>query len=239
MTFQLEHIAFSYKSKVGASRSVFTDLNLSIGSGAFVLIAGEEGSGKTTLLHVLAGLQRPNAGMVAVDGKHIWESAEQLRSVRRRIGVAFQFPEQQFFCETVHDELLYASRNFHVPDARAAVRSALARLGLPSTLLSTSPFALSTGEARRVALASLLPSAPDAFLLDEPTAGLDGFGIAAVLSLLAELSRQRKTIILATHQTPLFFHLAHRLIELNEGRIAAEFDLRSGALSAELRRRFA
>jgi energy-coupling factor transport system ATP-binding protein len=239
MKFQLEHIAFSYATRTSPVRRVFSELSLTIRSGEFVLIVGEEGCGKTTLLQLLDGLQRPDAGSVLVDGRNIWESAQQLRSARRRIGFAFQFPEQQFFCETVKDELLYASRNFGLPMHETIASSALGRVGLPSTLLRASPFALSTGEARRVALASLLPSSPDAFLLDEPTAGLDGFGIATVLALLTELSRQGKTIVLVSHQAPVVFHLAHRLLELEGGRVAAAFDLRNAKVSPELLQRFA
>lgn len=238
MKFQLENIAFSYVSRVAPPRTVFANLNLSIHTGEFVLIVGEEGSGKTTLLQLLDGLQRPSAGRVLVDDENIWESERRLRPARRRIGFAFQFPEQQFLCETVKDELLYASRNFELPVHEGMAVSALERVGLPATLLRASPFALSAGEARRVALASLLPSSPDAFLLDEPTAGLDGFGIAAVLSLLHELRGQGKTILLASHQASLFCTLAHRVIELKNGRVDTAFNQQQAGVSAELLQRF-
>lgn len=194
---------------------------MAIDSGECVAIVGEEGSGKSTLLQLLDGLQKPDSGSVFVDRQDIWRDAKTLQQLRKRIGFAFQFPEQQFFCETVYDELIYASRNFGLSSDSLLreAQSLFADLGLHEKLFLRSPFSLSMGEARRVALASIVVHQPDAFLLDEPTAGLDGFGFDDVKSLLLRLKSQSKTIFFASHDVELIGSVASRVLVLANGKM--------------------
>ncbi|MEK7248991.1 MAG: ABC transporter ATP-binding protein [Bacteroidota bacterium] len=224
MNFHLDNISFSYKSKAFPPRQVFSHLSLTIGSGECIAIVGEEGTGKSTLLQLLNGLQKPDLGRVLVDGRNIWEDSKRLHQVRRGIGFAFQFPEQQFFCETVEDELLFAARNFGAMNSESeqCCSSAIVELGLDESYRSRSPFSLSMGEARRVALASLLVHQPEGFLLDEPTAGLDAFGFDVVKSLIMRLKSQGKTIVIVSHDVELVSAVALRVIVLAEGNVQSD-----------------
>lgn len=222
MRFELDNVGFSYTSKSALPRSVFTRLHLLIDSGECVAIIGEEGAGKSTLLQLLNGLLRPQSGRVMVDGRDLWQEPSQTHLVRRRIGFAFQFPEQQFFCETVRDELLFAAKNFRTDMGDENCLAALSSVGLSAAFLSRSPFSLSMGEARRVALASILVLDPDVFLLDEPTAGLDGFGMELVSSLLEQLRTKHKTLVFASHDRDLVERVATRTITLADGTVRAD-----------------
>lgn len=215
MNFELNAVRFAYRSKAYGRREVFAALTLSVASGECVAIVGEEGTGKSTLLQLMDGLLRPDEGTVCVDGKDIWQAPKRLAAVRRRIGFAFQFPETQFFSETIRDELAFASRNFGtgIPSDEQ-MSKALAELGLAGLDLTRSPFTLSMGEARRVALASILLHNPEALLFDEPTAGLDASGCECVASLLVRLRDERKTLVIATHDDDLIALVADRTIHL-------------------------
>lgn len=221
MNFSLVDITFSYTSKAFSPQRVFGRMNLSVQSGECVAIVGEEGTGKSTLLQLINGLLKPDSGTVSVDGDDIWADSRCQREMRRNIGFAFQFPEQQLFCETVLDELMFTSRNIgHKSDKTSEdCITALQELGLDEGFLSRSPFSLSMGEARRVALASLLVHDPQMFLLDEPTAGLDGFGIDIVLSLLVGLKSRGRTIVFASHEKELISRVAARVVMLAEGNV--------------------
>jgi energy-coupling factor transporter ATP-binding protein EcfA2 len=214
MNFHLEDIHFSYNDT-----PIFIHLDLTIGSGECVAIVGEEGSGKSTLLQLMDAIHRPLGGRMLINGNDVWEQPKALHQVRRRVGFAFQFPEQQFFHETVSDELLFASKNFNLPgddDGRKCL-SVLRELDLDEAFMSRSPFSLSMGEARRVALAVSLVLDPDAFLLDEPTAGMDGFGFATVASLIERLKRRNKTVVFASHDHDIIQAVASRVVLLEDG----------------------
>jgi energy-coupling factor transport system ATP-binding protein len=219
MKLQLDNVSFSYKSKAFPPRQVFADLNLMVESGECVAITGEEGVGKSTILELLDGQQKPDAGKVLVNGTDIWQEPKRLPEFRRRIGLTFQFPEEQFCYETVKDELLFAVRNLGLQSTNDETKciAALYEVGLSENVLSRSPFSLSMGEARRVAIASLLVLDPDAYLLDEPTAGLDGFGVDIIRSLARRLTAEGKTIVLVSHDNELMSFLASRQIVLSNG----------------------
>lgn len=228
MEIALEEVWFAYRSKAFGTQNVFSGVTTRIASGEAVAVIGEEGSGKSTLLQLVDGLLRPDSGAVLLDRVDIWQSPKRLHELRRRVGFAFQFPEAQFFCETVRDELLYAARMFGSGrPSDGEINEVLTELGLAQQILGRSPFALSMGEARRVALASVLLHKPQALLVDEPTAGLDSFGIECVHGLLRRLTRQGTTVVVATHDEELISSLAHRVIHVAEGKIAREFSLPS------------
>ncbi|MEK9136114.1 MAG: ATP-binding cassette domain-containing protein, partial [Bacteroidota bacterium] len=214
MNFQLQSVSFSYRSRVGYSTPVFERLNFTVEQGECVGVIGHEGAGKSTLLQIMNGLLQPDQGTVLVEGRDIWSQVKLIHELRRRIGFAFQFPEQQFFCETVRDELEFALKNFWGKDAQGflSAEAAVESVGLrPEGVLNRSPFSLSMGEARRVALASLLVSRPQALLLDEPTVGLDGAGAEMVMRFLRRLHGEGLTVVLVSHDIDV---LAEQLILL-------------------------
>lgn len=227
MNLSLVDVSFAYKSKAFSPHRVFDSLNLSIKSGECVAVTGEEGTGKSTLLQLVNALLKPDAGKVLVDDQDIWAHANYRKELRCKTGFAFQFPEQQFFCETVLGELLFTLRNIGAEraDSRVKCIRVLEDLGLDESYLSRSPFSLSMGEARRVALASLLAHDPDSFLFDEPTAGLDGFGIDTVKTLLLNLRSAQKTILLVSHDVELVSSVASRVVVLEGGRVAKDLPI--------------
>jgi energy-coupling factor transport system ATP-binding protein len=220
MTIDLRDITFSYRTQAKSSSAVVDGLSLSIQQGECVGIIGQEGAGKTTLLQLMAGLLKPDIGTIILDGTDIWGRHASSYDLRKRIGFAFQFPEQQFFCETVGDELMYAMKTFGYSEGFMAPEQALTMLGLQASLfMDRSPFSLSMGEARRVALATLLMTKPSAFLLDEPTVGLDGAGVDVVLDLLGRMKADQKTIAVVSHDVDVLAEVASRIIIMEEGKI--------------------
>ncbi|HEX9655486.1 MAG TPA: ATP-binding cassette domain-containing protein [Bacteroidota bacterium] len=221
MQIELRNISFSYRSKQRVSE-VFRDLSLVFASGEAVGILGREGSGKSTLLQLLAGLQRPQQGEVLVGEKAPWE-LNQWTEVRKNIGILFQFPEQQFFQETVEREVGFSMRNFGVSRDQEKEKcwQVLRLVGFePEIIAQKSPFTLSIGEARKIAFASILVMNPKLLLLDEPTAGLDAHGVDATMDILHQLRRRGTTIIIVSHDTNLLAEIAARIIVLAGGKVA-------------------
>jgi energy-coupling factor transport system ATP-binding protein len=171
----------------------------------------------------MIGLLKPVHGVVEINGVDIWKRQELVTGLRRQIGFAFQFPEQQFFCETVRDELRYALGNFGNLAGDMKPEEALEALGVrPELFLDRSPFSLSMGEARRIALSTLLMTKPQALLLDEPTVGLDGAGTEIVLNLLQEMKGDGKTIIMVSHDVDVLAEITSRVIIMRDGRIVED-----------------
>jgi energy-coupling factor transport system ATP-binding protein len=225
MNIQLEDIAFSYRSKVGGSRPALEQCSMIVESGESVGIIGHEGAGKTTLLQLIDGLLKPRHGRLIVDGRNVWNNPKYLLEHRRQIGFSFQFPEQQFFCETVAEELTFALENSGMSTSLPSYSPAevLSMFGLsPGDVLERSPFSLSMGEARRVALASLLIARPRVLLLDEPTAGLDGRGVESIVTLLRRLVLEGMTLIIVSHDVDVLAELVSRVIIMHHGKIAVD-----------------
>ncbi len=197
------------------------NISFSVGQGTFTLLIGPSGSGKTTLIQHLNGLLKPSAGEVYFDGKKIGPDKAALLALRRRVGLVFQMPEDQFFSETVFDEIAYAPRNLGLDEKKVEerVNRAVAQVGLErSRLLDRHPFQLSAGQKRRVAIASVLSLEPEVLILDEPAAGLDPEGKGNLLNLLSSLNRAGKiTIMVSTHHLDEIAALADNLVVLNEG----------------------
>ncbi len=215
---EVENLDFVYRSTGVLPQRVFSGFSLRAEAGKVTALIGEQGTGKSTLLQIMAGLLPPESGSILVDGIEPENHQDGWRGVRQRMGFAFQFPEQQFFCETVLDELLYTCRQYRIPpgDELTAATDALVRLQLDADILRRSPFSLSMGEARRVAVASLLLHQPDTLLLDEPTAGLDQEGTGVVLDLLLDLKTKGRTIVLATHDHSVVTTMADEVAVLGE-----------------------
>lgn len=235
MTFDLQDVTFSYQTKHGSGPRVIDHVNLFIRQGECVGVIGHEGAGKTSLLQLMIGLLKPALGTIEVDGVDIWQKPEAVSALRRKIGFAFQFPEQQFFCETVEGELRYAPENFGHDAGFMKPEEALGALGIRADLyMHRSPFSLSMGEARLIALATLLVTKPQALLLDEPTAGLDGAGVDNVLNLLLRMKADSTTIIIVSHDVDVLAEIASRTIIMRGGRIEEDGPVAEILMNGEL-----
>jgi energy-coupling factor transport system ATP-binding protein len=218
----IECSGVSYCYEVPGDEWALADMNLKIGQGEKVVIAGPAGSGKTTLLQLLDALILPTKGDICYDGTSVRTLSRKkgLTMVRRRMGVLFQFPEDQFFQETAYDELVFAMRNFYHPPEREVEERAYnvtAGFGLElERLKNTSPFTLSSGEKRKLALASALMIGPEILMLDEPTAGLDASGRRELTSMISSLVDT--TVIIVTHNQEDFLSLSDRFIGIASGR---------------------
>lgn len=204
MDITFSHVTHIYHKNTPYERTAIEDVSLKIPSGSFTSIIGHTGSGKSTLIQHMNGLLRPSKGTVAagdivIDARR---KKQQLKSLRQKVGFVFQYPEHQLFEETVIKDVCFGPMNFGVSEAEATRRAeeSLLRVGLPSSFWHRSPFDLSGGQMRRVAIAGVLASHPEAIILDEPTAGLDPSGRVEILELFAMLHRQQKiTMIMVTH----------------------------------------
>ena len=226
MTFRLDHVSFSYREKQrGASREVFRDLTLTIRDGECVVVLGREGCGKSTLLFLLDGLLAPAQGKVLIGNHDPHADPRHGREARKRIAFAFQFPDEQFLQPTVSEEFADYLTGRGVPGDEVAGRMAfsLSFAGLdPATTPARSPFTLSAGESRRLALALAHASRPDAVLLDEPTAGMDAPAGTCLVEFLHDMRTQGATVVIATHDVDLAAEVADRVVILDGGGVAEE-----------------
>lgn len=219
---QIKNLSFEYDFFGGKSGNVLTDISLNIQSGEFVALVGPSGSGKTTFMQQLTGLLKPTQGEVLIDGKNIWEKKTGFTEIRRRIGLVFQFPESQLFEETVLDDVAFGARNLGLPESEVLqrVREAIELVDLDfDAFKNRTPFNLSEGEKRRVAIAGILAMQPEFLALDEPTAGLDFSGVAAVINILKNLHEKGKSILLITHDLNLVSALVDRIVLIHHGKI--------------------
>ena len=211
------------------SHTALHDVTLTIREGAFTAIAGETGAGKSTLMQLIGGLLTPTAGAVRVDGVSLYGKSkaekEAARTVRFRVGMVFQYPEHQLFEETVYEDIAFGPRNQGLTDGEVEtrVREAMELVHLPEGYRDRSPFALSGGERRRVAIAGVLALAPRYLVLDEPAAGLDPRGREALLSMLTMLHRERGvSIVLVSHSMEDILRVADTMVILAGGQVIGE-----------------
>jgi len=213
------------------------DVDLEVKDGEFLALIGPTGSGKSTLVQHFNGLLRPTRGRVAVDGVDLSDRRVNLRQVRQRVGLVFQYPEQQLFEETVRADVAFGPRNLGFPpdEVERRVRQALEMVGLDLGILDRSPFELSGGEMRRVAIAGVLAMGPRVLVLDEPTAGLDPGGREEILARLRSLHRDYGlTVVLVSHQMEEVARLATRVVVLHRGRVLATGSPREVFARAEM-----
>lgn len=218
MSIKLTDLSHVYLRGTPSAVTALRNITLEIQRGICLGIAGKSGSGKTTLIQHLNGLLQPTSGCISIDNL---KSAE----LRHRVGLVFQSPEQQLFAETVHQEISFglASGGLSPEEIDERVRAALAEVGLAEDVLELSPFRLSGGEKRRLAIASVLVSRPEVLVLDEPCAGLDPQGRLEILKLLATLRCELKlTLVIVSHNMEDLAHLAERTILLHHGEIIAQ-----------------
>lgn len=219
-----ERLTYDYIAQGQPAVHALQDLDFAVGSG-FTVVLGSTGSGKSTLLQHVNGILQPTSGKLQVLEYTFEGGAKQsgLKPLRRRVGLVFQFPEHQLFEETVERDLMFGPIQFGAkPEAAAeAARQALAMVGLPPSVLEASPFELSGGQIRKVAIATVLASDPELLVLDEPTATLDPVSRAELIQLLHGLcAQQGKAVVMVTHRLDEVFAHADRFILMKEGRIA-------------------
>ncbi|WNF36994.1 energy-coupling factor ABC transporter ATP-binding protein [Bacillaceae bacterium IKA-2] len=220
-TTNLEHI---YMPRTPFEHCALTNINLHIKSGQFVVIIGHTGSGKSSLVQHLNGLLKPTTGQVQI-GNYLIEANKknkQLKKLRQLVGMVFQYPEHQLFDETVEKDIAFGPLNFGWTKEQALkmVRKAIRLVKLDEALLQTSPFDLSGGQKRRVAIAGVLASNPRVLLLDEPTAGLDPVGRKQIMELFATLHKEEKlTTVLVTHNMDIAAKYADIIVVMDKGKI--------------------
>lgn len=225
MPIEVRDLTHIYEANTPFARTAIKDINLTIDDGEVAAIIGHTGSGKSTLVQHFNGLLRPSAGSVRIDGVDIGEKGVDLRGIRRKVGLVFQYPEHQLFEETVWDDVAFGPRNMGISDeeVRGRVERALAAVDVDASLAERSPFELSGGEKRRVAIAGVLAMEPSVLVLDEPTAGLDPRGRQDLLRQIQRLQEQRHlTVVFVSHNMAEVARLAHRLVVMHEGEIVME-----------------
>lgn len=221
MGIRFQNVGFAY-DKIASE--TLKDVNLEINSqNEFITILGHTGSGKSTLVQLMNALNLPLEGMVEVAGIKIYpKNKELLKPVRRYVGLVFQFPEYQLFEETVIKDVMFGPKNFlgKNADVLEEAKLALKMVNLDPSLYDRSPFNLSGGQMRRVAIAGILASSPNVLVLDEPTVGLDPKGKVELLEMLVKIQKETsKTIIIITHDMNLVARYSKRCIVLDEGKI--------------------
>lgn len=231
MAIELQQVSYVYADNSLWKQTALHDLNLSIPKGSIVGIAGATGSGKSTLLQLFNGILKPTAGTVKVLDVTLQagEKSPKLLPLRRRVGLVFQFPEQQMFEETVEKDICFGPLNFgmSLEEAQEKARKAMTDMGLDLALLQRNPFHLSGGQMRKAAIASVLAMDPEIVVLDEPTATLDPISRAELISLLERLCREQgRTIVIVTHRMDELLPYADSWIVLKEGRAAFQGSIR-------------
>ena len=225
MSISLEKVSYIYEDNSDLKKPALIDVDLEIGEGEFIGIIGHTGSGKSTLIQHLNGLMEPTKGYVYFEGKNIHAQDYDIKSLRGKVGLCFQYPEHQLFETTILEDVCFGPMNFGTSkeEALQAAKEALKDVGVPEELFEKSPFELSGGQKRRVAIAGILAMKPKYFILDEPTAGLDPEGRVHLLNLLKRLNREQGiTVILVSHSMEDIASYVERMIVMNRGRL--EFD---------------
>ena len=220
MSITVANLSHIYHPGTPLETRALEDVSLECRRGEWLSIVGHTGSGKSTLAQHLNGILLPEKGAVRVDGMEVREKSPHLREVRRSVGLVFQYPEQQLFAENVMEEISFAPRNWGVQEERIAAlaSSSLSLAGLDESYLSRSPFHLSGGEKRKVAIASVLAGAPSYLVLDEPTAGLDSWSRRELVSLLVRLKGEGLGIVLVTHDLDIALQFSDCILMLDRGR---------------------
>ncbi len=221
-----EHVFYIYNPKSPVEFEALHDVSLTIEKGDFVALVGRTGSGKSTLVQHINALMKPTQGKVVVNGYEnspkLKHKGKEIMDLRKNVGLVFQFPENQLFEETVEKDVAFAPKNFGMneKDALEKAHEALRKVGLNESFFKRSPFELSGGEKRRVAIAGVLAFHPSVLIVDEPTAGLDPEGTKAMMALFKEVHEEGTTVILVTHDMNLVHAYCQKVIVMEAGRIA-------------------
>ena len=221
-TIQTEGLTYRYGIGTPFEKTAVDHVDLEIEAGSFVGIIGHTGSGKSTLIQHLNGLLRPTEGKVLLDGVDIWADKSKMRQMRFRVGLVFQYPEYQIFEETVAKDIAFGPRNMGLAEeeVQARVQKTAAIVGLSEEILKQSPFLLSGGQKRRVAIAGVMAMRPEVLILDEPTAGLDPRGREEILQEIQAYRNQTgATILLVSHSMEDVARHAKKILVMNAGKV--------------------
>ncbi len=226
MGIHFASVSYGYPGWGKETYKALRNVTLSIaGKNEFIALVGQTGSGKSTLAQHMNALLFPTEGTVEIFGSPVTARRDKkidYNSLRRRVGLVFQFPEYQLFEETVEKDIMFGPLNFHVEEAKARemAKTALRQVGLPESYLARNPFNLSGGEKKRVSIAGILAMDPDVLVLDEPTSGLDPRGKHLLMSLFETIQKQTgKSILLITHDMDLVYRYTERVLVLEEGSL--------------------
>ena len=223
MGIALENVSFTYQEGTPLASTALSDVSLSIEDGSYTALIGHTGSGKSTILQLLNGLLVPSQGSVRVFDTLITSTSKNkdIRQIRKQVGLVFQFAENQIFEETVLKDVAFGPQNFGVSeeDAEQIAREKLALVGIDESLYNRSPFELSGGQMRRVAIAGILAMEPAILVLDEPTAGLDPLGRKELMNLFKKLHQSGMTIVLVTHLMDDVAEYANQVYVMEKGRL--------------------
>ena len=220
MSLILDKINYVYSEGTAYQIQALKDVNLEIRDGQFIGVIGHTGSGKSTLIQHLNGLVKATSGTIYFNGQDIYDEDFDLRELRNRVGLVFQYPEHQLFETTIFDDVCFGPKNQGLSKEEAGLRAfeALRSVGLPEELYYQSPFDLSGGQKRRVAIAGVLAMKPEVLILDEPTAGLDPAGRDEILDLIARMHKEKGiTVILVSHSMEDVAKYVDRIMVMNDG----------------------
>ena len=227
MDIRFKQVGFAYQAGTPFEMRALHDVTFSVKDGSYVAIIGHTGSGKSTILQHLNALLKPTEGIVELGDKTIDSTTgnKDLKPLRKKVGIVFQFPEAQLFEETVEKDIAFGPKNFGVSEEEALkiASEVVKTVGLPEDVLKKSPFDLSGGQMRRVAIAGVLAMKPDVLVLDEPTAGLDPKGRLEMMEMFYKLNKeQHMTIVLVTHQMNDVSDYADHVIVIESGNVVKE-----------------
>ena len=220
MSIALEHVNYIYSPGTAYEKRALNDISLEIGQGQFVGIIGHTGSGKSTLIQHLNGLMKATSGDILYDGQSIYAEGYDMRKLRSQVGLVFQYPEHQLFEVDVISDVCFGPKNqgFSEEESEKNAREALELVGFPEKYYKQSPFELSGGQKRRVAIAGVLAMKPKVLILDEPTAGLDPKGRDEILDQIAKLHKETgMTVVLVSHSMEDVARYVDRIIVMNKG----------------------
>lgn len=219
---ELKNVCYTYGVGTPFEKKAVNDVSFSVNKGELIGIIGHTGSGKSTLVQMLNGLMKPTSGQVLLDGVDIWDKPKEIRKIRFKVGMVFQYPEYQLFEETVYKDIAFGPTNkgLSAEEIDKEVRRAARFTGLKDELLDKSPFDLSGGEKRRAAIAGVIAMDPDVLVLDEPTAGLDPMGRDVLLSQIVRYHKERQnTVLLVSHSMEDIARVADRIVVMNKSKL--------------------
>ncbi len=219
---EVKNVSVIYGSGTPFEKKALDNVNINFGSDRVVGIIGHTGSGKSTLAMLLNGLNKPTEGEILLDGKNIWENPKEINKVRFKVGLVFQYPEYQLFEDSVYKDIAFGPKNMGMEGEALdkAVREAAAFCGVSGDILDKSPFELSGGQRRRVAIAGVAAMTPEVLVLDEPAAGLDPAGREEIIGGLLELrKKQKSTMIIISHSMEDIAKYSDYIVVLDRGRV--------------------
>ena len=221
MSIKLEHVSYVYSEGNAFERKALDDISLEIPDGQFIGIIGHTGSGKSTLIQHLNGLLKATSGTISYNGENIYQEGYDMRALRSKVGLVFQYPEHQLFEVDIFSDVCFGPKNLGLSqeEVESRAKKALSQVGMSEKYYKKSPFELSGGQKRRVAIAGILAMHPDVLILDEPTAGLDPKGRDEILDQIAFLQKERRiTVILVSHSMEDVAKYVDRIIVMNDGK---------------------